>query len=107
MPYDEQLAARVRDAIAPEGPVVEKRMFGGLGFVLDGNLAVCASSGGGLLVRVPDSAAVTGEGVEPMVMGGRASRTWVEVSASALASDDDLAAWVGRGVAVARSLPPK
>jgi hypothetical protein len=81
--------------------------------MVGGHMAVCVSGKGGLLVRVGDES--TGEAlvaadpdhVAPMVMGGQSSRSWLEVSARALADDDALAAWVGRGLAVARSLPPK
>lgn len=110
MPYDEALAARVRDVVATHGPAEEKRMFGGLAFLLRGNLAVCASHDGGLLVRTDGSDSeelLTREHVGPMVMGEQSSRTWLRVDAAALVVDDDLAAWVARGVATATSLPPK
>ena len=84
---------------------VEKRMFGGTGFMVDGALA-CSVSPRGLLVRVgPDQQAglLAAEGVEPMVMGGRASRGWVHVSPEVVDSADDLRTWVERGVAAARA----
>lgn len=101
MPYDEQLAARVRDLLAATDRVEEKSMFGGRAFLLGGNLAVCASHDGGLLVRVAaeDQAELLGEHVEPMVMAGRASRTWVRVGPAAL--DTDLESWVARGLTTA------
>jgi hypothetical protein len=106
MPYDEQLAARVRNRLG--GAVEEKDMFGGRAFLFGGNLAVCASHDGGLLVRVEaaDQAGLLDADVEPMVMAGRVSRTWVRVDAPALAGDR-LAGWVDRGVATATALPPK
>lgn len=110
MPYDERLAARVREALAPEGPSDERAMFGGLAFMVGGHMAVCVSGQGGLMVRVAgaDRAALVEQAhVEPMVMGGRTSRTWLRVHAPAVAGDDDLAAWVARGVGVVRGLGPR
>ena len=110
MAYDEELATRVRDLVADHGVTEEKRMFGGLGFLLGGNLAVCASHDGGLLVRTDGSDAddlLARDHVEPMVMGGRSSRTWLRVGQAALRTDDDLGYWVGRGATTAKALPPK
>jgi TfoX/Sxy family transcriptional regulator of competence genes len=97
-----ELLERVR-ALLPTA--VEKRMFGGTGFMVDGALA-CSVSGRGLLVRVgadEQGGLLAAEGVEPMVMGGRASRGWVHVSPEVLVGDDDLHGWVARGVAAARA----
>ncbi|WP_134767892.1 TfoX/Sxy family protein [Nocardioides sp. 1609] len=109
MAHDETLAERVRELI--EQPVVEKRMFGGLAFMLDGTMAVCVSGRGGLLLRVDDDAErarlLARDHVEPMVMGTRTSTTWVQVGPEALDTRRRLAAWVARGVASARSRPPK
>ncbi|WP_205473168.1 TfoX/Sxy family protein [Nocardioides sp. SYSU D00038] len=110
MAYDEELAERVRGAVSGHGPAQEKRMFGGLGFLLGGHLAVCVSDESSLLVRVPapdQAALVAADGVEPMRMGERTSRTWVRVDEEALRDDEALAAWVARGVAVVTALPPK
>ncbi|WP_193606814.1 TfoX/Sxy family protein [Nocardioides lijunqiniae] len=110
MPYDEGLAARVRDLVHEHGPTEEKRMFGGLAFMLGGHMAVCASRDGGLLVRTDGSeseALLRLDHVEPMRMGGQSSRTWLRVGPKALASEDQLLAWVERGVATARAQPPK
>ncbi len=110
MAYDEALAARVRDLIIEHGAPEEKKMFGGLGFLLGGNLAVCASHDGGLLLRTDGSDAddlLARDHVEPMVMGGRSSRTWLRVDPPALRTDDDLGYWVGRGATTAQALPPK
>ena len=85
-------------------------MFGGLAFLLGGHLAVCASHEGGLLVRTDgtESEELLGqEHVGPMVMGSQSSRTWLHVAEPALSTDDDLAAWVARGVATVQALPPK
>lgn len=107
MAYDERLADRVRELIAPGEPVEEKRMFGGLSFLVGGHLAVAASSRGGLLVRVgadDHAGLLTRDHVEPMVMGGRRSRTWVHVAADGVRTEPQLAGWVARGEAVARAL---
>ncbi len=110
MAYDEDLAARLRGHLAGE-PVVEKKMFGGLGFLLNGHLCVSASGQGGLLVRVPpaDSDALLAEpGAALMQMGNRPPMDgWIRVAPEALADDEVLGRWVERGVAYARSLPPK
>jgi TfoX/Sxy family transcriptional regulator of competence genes len=110
MAYDEALAARIREHVAGE-PVVEKKMFGGLAFLLGGHLAVAASGKGGLMVRVEPSeneALLREPGAEPFEMGGRGGvKGWLRVSADAVADDDDLARWVERGLGYARSLPPK
>jgi TfoX/Sxy family transcriptional regulator of competence genes len=110
MPYDEELAARIRDLMARERGVSEKKMFGGLAFLVDGNMSVAASGQGGLLVRVdPDeSDALLGKpGVGLMEMGGRSMAGWLRVEADAVHTKKQLAPWVKRGVAFARSLPPK
>jgi TfoX/Sxy family transcriptional regulator of competence genes len=109
MAYDEDLAARVRDLVGGPG-VAEKKMFGGLAFLVGGNMAVGVSGQGGLLVRVdPDQSdgLVASTGAELMVMRGRSMRGWVRVAASKVASDAELAGWVERGIAYARSLPAK
>src|SRR5690348_4792124 len=110
MAYDEMLAARIRELTAGE-PVVEKKMFGGLAFLLGGHMAVAASGQGGLMVRVDPSQteALLGEpGAAPMEMGGRAPMAgWLRVEASAVADDEALATWVRRGLDHAGSLPPK
>jgi TfoX/Sxy family transcriptional regulator of competence genes len=110
MAYDEELAARIREHAAGE-PVEEKKMFGGLAFLLGGHMAVAASGQGGLMVRVePEETATLLEepGAAPFEMGGRGPMDgWLRVSADAVADDDVLARWVERGLAYAGSLPPK
>jgi TfoX/Sxy family transcriptional regulator of competence genes len=110
MPYDEELAARIRDHTTGV-PVVEKKMFGGLAFLLGGHMAVAASGKGGLMVRVEPSetAALLEEpGAAPFDMGGRRGTDgWLRVSTEAVADDEALARWVERGLAYAGSLPPK
>ena len=110
MAYDEELAARIRTLVAGEPGLTEKRMFGGLAFLVGGNMAVAASGQGGILVRVdPDEseALVEATPAEVAVMRGRPMAGWLRVDSGDLAGERELAEWVGRGVAYARSLPPK
>jgi TfoX/Sxy family transcriptional regulator of competence genes len=108
--YDEALAQRIRDLVDDKPGVVEKKMFGGLAFLIGGNMSVAASGQGGLMIRCApeDTDGLLDEpGAEHMVMRGRAMNGWLRVDESAVASDQDLKRWVDRGVAYARSLPPK
>jgi len=110
MAYDEELAQRIRELVADEGGIAEKKMFGGLAFLMGGNMAVAASGQGGLLVRVdPDESAalLKRPGVELMEMRGRTMPGWIRVAPGAVRTKQQLSAWVSRGVAYARSLPPK
>ena len=110
MAYDDDLADRVRIAIGDRDGVTEKRMFGALGFLVNGNLAVSASSQGGLMVRVDPSdldSLLAEEGVSPFEMRGRSMTGWLHVDASAATSDADIDRWVAVGVDYAGSLPPK
>ena len=110
MAYDEELAARIRALIGDEPGVTEKKMFGGLAFLVGGNMAVAASGQGGLLVRVDPAESdelVASTGARPMEMRGREMAGWLRVAAADVQSDSELADWVGRGTAYARSLPPK
>ena len=120
MPYDAVLADRIRIVLAEEllggevdddegdlGLVEEKRMFGGLGFMVAGHLAVAAGSRADLMVRVDPAdleALCRADGVKPMAMAGRSSKSWVNVAPEVL-GDEALTAWVARGVAAARSAP--
>lgn len=109
MACDEDLVNRLREVLAGER-VEEKRMFGGLAFLINGNMAVAASGRGGLMVRVPpDDTAdlVSREHVEPMVMAGRDVRGWVRISDNGIRTIRQLTSWVSRGVDYAKSLPPK
>ena len=110
MAYDEELAHRIRAALSGE-KATEKRMFGGLAFLIGGNMSVSASGSGGLLVRVDpaDSDALLAEpGAEEFSMGGRGPmKGWLRVEPSVLDDDATLARWVRRGVDYARSLPAK
>ena len=110
MAYDAALADRVREVLGPVRGVDEKRMFGGLAFLIGGNMAVAVSRQGGLMVRVPpdDTEKLLGRAhVSPMVMGGREVRGWVRVDADGVKSTPQLTAWVTRGADHARSLPAK
>ena len=110
MAYDEELADRVRALVADVPAVEEKKMFGGLGFIVAGNMAVGASGQGGLLVRVDPAESdplVESTPAYPMEMRGRTMAGWLRVDSADVAEDDELARWVERGVAYARSLPPK
>jgi TfoX/Sxy family transcriptional regulator of competence genes len=108
--YDEDLAARIRELIGGETGLTEKKMFGGLAFLIDGNMAVAASSQGGILVRVDpaqsDSLVAT-TNAQTMVMRGREMQGWLRVDGDDLGTKRLLATWVERGVTYARSLPPK
>jgi TfoX/Sxy family transcriptional regulator of competence genes len=110
MAYDEDLADRIRELLGSESGVTEKRMFGGLSFLLNGNMAVAASGQGGLLVRVrPDDteALLEDEHVEPMVMRGREMRGWLRVGVDGAKTKRQLEGWVERGATYAKSLDPK
>ena len=109
--HDEGLAARIRDLLGDEPDVTERSMFGGRAFFVAGNLAVSAASDGGLLVRVDPAdsdALVEATGASLMEMRGRPTRGWLRLSGDDdVGTDDQLEAWVVRGVSHARSLPPK
>jgi TfoX/Sxy family transcriptional regulator of competence genes len=108
--YDEELAERIRALLADEPGVTERRMFGGLAFLIGGNMAVAASGQGGLMLRVdPDATdALAGKPhAGPMEMRGRTMQGWLRVADEGVATDDQLEPWVRRGVTSARSLPPK
>jgi TfoX/Sxy family transcriptional regulator of competence genes len=110
MAYDEILAARVRELLTGRSDIREQRMFGGLAFLVNGNMSVAASGQGGLLVRVDPAAAedwIDGETVTPMVMRGREMTGWLQVDAAAVRTARRLEQWVGRGVGYAESLPAK
>ena len=110
MPYDEDLANQIRELIADEPGVTEQRMFGGLAFLVDGNMSVAASGQGGLMVRVePEEtdALLAKPHTRPFEMRGREMRGWLRVDAEGVRTKRQLAPWVSRGVAYARSLPAK
>lgn len=109
MPYDENLADRVRDAIGFRTGLVEKKMFGGLGFMVDGNLCCCVA-GDDLMLRVGASEyqdALSYAHVREMDKTGRPMKGWVLVSPEGVASDQDLEEWLLRGLKFVDTLPPK
>jgi TfoX/Sxy family transcriptional regulator of competence genes len=110
MAYDEDLANRIRELLGSEKGIEEKRMFGGLAFLINGNMSVAASGQGGLLVRVPPDDTdklLQRAHVSPMVMAGREARGWLRVDAGGVQTKRQLQSWVSKGVGYARSLPPK
>jgi TfoX/Sxy family transcriptional regulator of competence genes len=110
MAYDEELAERVRELVEAEPGLTEKKMFGGLAFLLHGNMSVAVSGQGGLLVRVDPAEGdtlIATTAAEPMEMQGRAMSGWLRVATDAVRTKKDLTSWVGRGTAYAKTLPPK
>jgi TfoX/Sxy family transcriptional regulator of competence genes len=110
MAYDEELAGRIRDLVADEPDLTEQRMFGGLAFLIGGNMAIAASGQGGAMVRVDpeqSDALVAATVATPMEMRGRSMRGWLRIGSEHLRTSEDLAEWVERGTAYARSLPAK
>lgn len=110
MAYDEELAGRIRRLTAGEPHVSEKKMFGGLAFLVDGNMAIAASGQGGILVRVdPEDSAelVATTAAEPMEMRGKKMDGWLRVGAEDVRADSQLTTWVAIGTTYARTLPPK
>ena len=110
MAYDEDLAARIRDLIGPDPELTEKKMFGGLAFLIRGHMAISASGQGGVLVHVDSERSaglLAASRATTAVMQGREMPGWLRVSPEDLASDDDLSRWVEIGIGHARSLPPK
>jgi TfoX/Sxy family transcriptional regulator of competence genes len=108
--YDEDLADRIRELVGRERGLTEKKMFGGLAFLIHGNMSVAASGRGGLLVRVDPAESerlVAKSKASPMVMRGREMAGWLRVSGDDLSTKRQLQKWVELGVGYARSLPPK
>lgn len=110
MAYDEDLAERIRALAAGEAGVSEKRMFGGLAFLVNGNMAIAASVQGGILVRVDPEESdqlVETTAAELAVMRGRPMTGWLRLQPEHVRTERDLGRWVARGVTYARSLPAK
>jgi TfoX/Sxy family transcriptional regulator of competence genes len=110
MAYDEELANRIRELLPADVGVTEKKMFGGLAFLLGGNMAVAASGQGGVLVRVDPAQSdklVATTNARPMEMGGRSMQGWLRVETEDVRTKRQLAKWVNLGTDYARSLPPK
>ena len=109
MAYDEAVAARIRDAIGNEAGLSEKKMFGGIAFLLMGNMA-CGVNKDDLIVRMgpeESESAVDEPAARLFDLTGRPMKGWICVGREGYADDDDLRRWVDRGVSYARSLPPK
>jgi TfoX/Sxy family transcriptional regulator of competence genes len=110
MAYDEALAERVRAVISLREHVTEKKMFGGIAFMVGGNMACGVSSGSELIVRLdPEETekALAEPGVRPFDMTGRPMKGWLLVEPAAIEADEQLASWVDAGADFAASLPPK
>ena len=110
MAYDEDLADRIRELIASQADLTEQKMFGGLAFLIGGNMAVAASGQGGVLVRVDpaeSNALVATTSARPMEMRGREMPGWLRVDPGDLRTKRQLAKWVELGTTYARSLPAK
>jgi len=110
MAYDEHLAQRIRSLVDDEPDLDEKRMFGGLAFLIGGHMAVAASGTGGLLLRVPPEETeelLAEPHAERFVMRGRGMDGWLRVDTAGVASDESLRRWVSIGVRYVRTLPPK
>jgi TfoX/Sxy family transcriptional regulator of competence genes len=110
MAYDKALADRIRELVAGEAGIGEKRMFGGLAFLVDGHLAIAASGQGGAMVRVDraDTEKLLAKGpAEPMVMRGKELDGWVRIPSEALRTTAQLSRWTDRALTYVRTLPPK
>jgi TfoX/Sxy family transcriptional regulator of competence genes len=110
MAYDEDLANRLRELLGDEDAITEKKMFGGLAFLLHGHMSVSASRTGGLLVRIDPAdtdAALARPHVARMEMGRRTMDGWIIVAPEGLKTKRELAAWVKRSLAFVKTLPPK
>jgi TfoX/Sxy family transcriptional regulator of competence genes len=110
MAYDEDLANRIRELVGDADGITEQRMFGGLAFLIDGNMSVAVSGEGGILVRIDPAetgALVKKPHARPFEMRGRPMQGWLRVSAEGVRTKRQLEPWVRRGVEYARSLPPK
>jgi TfoX/Sxy family transcriptional regulator of competence genes len=110
MAYDEEIAGRIRRLLGNRADLTEQKMFGGLAFLIGGNMAIAASGRGGLLVRVDPEESdelVATTPVELMEMRGRQMAGWLRVDPADVAEEAALADWVERGAAYAASLPPK
>jgi hypothetical protein len=108
--YDEELADRIRELVVSEPGLTEKKMFGGLAFLIGGNMAVAASGQGGVLVRVDpvqSDKLIATTNARLMEMRGRSMQGWLRVDPEDLRTKRQLAKWVGLGTTYARSLPTK
>jgi TfoX/Sxy family transcriptional regulator of competence genes len=110
MAYDEDLANRIRELVADEEDLTERKMFGGLAFLIAGHMSVSASGRGGLLLHIDPADTerlLAKPHAQPFEMRGRVMDGWIRVAAEGVATRRQLERWVARGVSYARSLPPK
>jgi TfoX/Sxy family transcriptional regulator of competence genes len=110
MAYDEKLAERIRDLMAEEPDLSEKKMFGGLAFLIAGNMAVAASGQGGMMVRVDPAEGeklIATTSARPMEMRGRSMSGWLRLDTDDVRLKRQLAKWVTLGVTYAKALPRK
>ena len=110
MAYDEALAQRIRDIIGPDPELTEKKMFGGLSFLIRGRMAISASGQGGVFLHVGEDQGrelVATTKATTAIMRGREMPGWLRVAAEYVATNDELSPWVELGIEHARSLPPK
>ena len=110
MPYDPKMAAQIRDLMAGTSGLVEQKMFGGIGWTVNGNMATGAHNDGQLMIRCAKEDFIDFlelPGANGMMRGGKAMTGWVLVEAATVADPSALAAWVDRGKTYAASLPPK
>ncbi len=110
MAYDKELAARLRAALSFEKGITEKAMFGGLAFLLDGNMVVAASGQGGLMLRIDpaeNSSLRERDGVRPMVMNGREASGWLWVDDAVADTEENLSGWLEHALVYVRTLPAK
>jgi TfoX/Sxy family transcriptional regulator of competence genes len=110
MAYDEDLAARIRELLAADPDLTEKKMFGGLAFLIRGRLVLAVSSQGGLMIRVDPAESdklIKSGSADVVEMRGHAMQGWVRVTSERLKNPRLLDRWVTRGTAHARSLPLK
>jgi TfoX/Sxy family transcriptional regulator of competence genes len=110
MAYDEDLANRLREQLAGEDAITEKKMFGGLAFLLNGHMSVSASRSGGLLARIDPAetdAALALPHATLMQIGARTMEGWIIVAPEGLVTHRELCDWVKRSLRFAKTLPPK
>jgi TfoX/Sxy family transcriptional regulator of competence genes len=108
--YDEELADRIRELVGGESDLTEQKMFGGLAFLIGGNMAIAASGQGGVLVRVDpeqSDALLARTNARLMEMRGRKMKGWLRVDSEDVRTKRQLARWVELGTTYARSLPAK
>jgi TfoX/Sxy family transcriptional regulator of competence genes len=110
MAYDKDLAERIRHYLVSIPNLTERKMFGGIGFLINGNMTIAASAQGGIMVRIDPTQTeklVQSTPAQVMVMRGKSMAGWLRISAHELSSDSELNKWVIRSVAFTQSLPPK